>query len=57
MKESCVPPFKSLVHWDNKTTETLDSANYKIRLTILVSGNKKLKLLGVPSIGTKLDVT
>ena len=41
MKESCVPPFKSLVHWDNKTTETLDSANYKIRLTILVSGNKK----------------
>ena len=38
--EFWVPPSKCLVHWDDNTTKSLDDG--------------KIKLLGVPSIGTKL---
>ena len=54
MKLTCVPPSKCLVHWDEKTTTTLDGSNKKKRMAILPSGIEGTKLLGVPCIGIKL---
>ena len=49
-----IPPSKCLVHWDDNTTKSLDDGDHKERIAILVSGVKEIKLLRVPSIGTKL---
>ena len=47
IKESWVPPFRCLVHWDCKTTNTLDGGDQKKQMVVSVSGVKEIKLLGM----------
>ena len=54
IKENWTPHEKLLVHWDDKTMDTLDRASKEKRLPITVSGYGHTKLLASPSLGTNL---
>ena len=50
IKDSWVPPARSVVHWDVKLMDSLEN-EYSVeeRLPILLSGVGGVKLLGVPT--------
>ena len=53
IQENWTPSNVSLIHWDGKLMDTLDSSMKSERLPILLSGENGIKLLGVPEIPTK----
>ena len=53
IKKNWAAPRNLLVHWDDKTSQTLDGSSTEKRLSVSVSG-KQHKLLGVSSLGVNL---
>ena len=53
IRENWTAPKNLMVHWDDKTDQTLDGTSKEKRLAVAVSG-KGEKLLGAPPIGKKL---
>ena len=52
IRQEWTAPKNLLVHWDDKTDQTLDGTSKEKRLSVSVSG-KENKVLGVPSLGKK----